>query len=131
MILLLTGSRTMTEYGTVEAAINEAIEKHGKPTKIIHGGANGADTLAERYAQLNGYDTHVIKPDYEKYGSKYAPLVRNKELVNTATVVVAVYDGQKTNGTRYTAELAKDQNKPTLEICGTVRMWSKTQNLLF
>ena len=60
---------------------------------IISGGANGVDTLAETVAKQKRILFEKILPDYEKYG-KSAPLLRNKEIVERADLVLAFWDFQ-------------------------------------
>jgi hypothetical protein len=79
-------------------------------TSIISGGASGVDRLAELYADKMNIPKHIIKPDYEKYG-KLAPLVRNEAIVNSADMVVAIWDG-KSRGTKYVIEYARKVDKP-------------------
>ncbi len=77
---------------------------------IISGGAEGVDTLAERYAEKYGIEMLIIRPDYEKYG-KTAPLVRDREIVDRADAVYAFWDGGS-RGTSYTIDYAKSRGKP-------------------
>lgn len=77
-------------------------------TLIISGGANGIDTLAEKYADENGIEKLIIRPNYELYG-KSAPLVRDKLIVDYAETVVAIWDGSS-SGTGFTISYAKQQN---------------------
>lgn len=126
--LLITGSRTLTNYDELSEAIANAVAKYGAPEVLLHGGADGADTLAQRWADNNGIRCEVIKPNYKEYG-KRAPLVRNNELVNRASVVVAIYDGKKTNGTSYTAKAAIAKGLPTMETLAGVRVWHEVPTL--
>lgn len=79
-------------------------------TSLVTGGASGVDSLAERYADANGIPKKVIYPNYEKYG-KAATLIRNKQIVNSCDIVIAIWDGKST-GTRYTIEYARQVGKP-------------------
>ncbi len=78
----------------------------------IHGGAQGFDTQVEEYAQKNGIKTIVIRPDYKKYMSWQAPLIRNEKIVIRSDILVACYDGiRKTGGTEYTISYARSIDK--------------------
>ena len=79
-------------------------------TEIISGGARGIDSLAERWADENGIPKLIIRPNYHEYGIA-APLLRNKTIVDTAELVVAVWDG-KSHGTWMTITYAKKKRKP-------------------
>ena len=67
--------------------------------EIISGGAKGIDMCAAQYAQKNGILLTEIKPDYSKY-KKGAPLVRNKEIVKLADLILIFWDG-KSKGTKF------------------------------
>lgn len=89
MKVLVTGSRGWTDaqkLGDTLAAL--------KPTLIIHGGARGADRLADEWAKKNGIQTQIHLPDWEGYG-KRAGMIRNEQMLNESRpdVVVAFWDG--------------------------------------
>lgn len=81
--------------------------------QIITGGANGVDTLAERWAARRGIEVITYKPQYEVYGNKYAPLQRDKDMVNACDVVIAFWDG-KSNGTKFTIDYAREIGVPVI-----------------
>ena len=76
---------------------------------IISGGANGADTLAEMFADKFGCPILIIRPDWDAYG-KRAGFLRNEEIVNEADVVLAFWDGES-KGTKHTINLTKKAGK--------------------
>jgi len=96
----IIGSRTL----------NPVIELKNRPELIISGGANGVDKCAEDYAKCNNIPILIIKPDYQRYNAKNAPIIRNKEIVNRCDVLIAYWDG-KSKGTEFTIEYAKKQGK--------------------
>ena len=91
--------------------INVEISKYipENVTEIISGGAIGIDTLAEEVADKRRISKSIIRPEYDKYG-KRAPLIRNKEIVKRAELVIAFWDG-KSRGTKFTIDYAKKLNK--------------------
>lgn len=88
------------------------IDKYIPPdaSLIISGGAVGVDTLAERYADKHGIEKLIILPKYDLYG-RSAPLIRNKQIVDHADLVIAIWDGAST-GTKYTIDYAKRRQVP-------------------
>lgn len=102
MKVAVIGSRSLKNVD-----ISKYIPK--ETTEIITGGAIGIDTLAEEVADKRKISKSVIRPEYEKYG-KPAPLIRNKEIVERAELVIALWDG-KSRGTKYTMEYAKSTGK--------------------
>ena len=91
--------------------INVEISKYipENVTEIISVGAIGIDTLAEEVADKRRISKSIIRPEYDKYGKK-APLIRNKEIVKRAELVIAFWDG-KSRGTKFTIDYAKKLNK--------------------
>lgn len=50
MKLAIIGSRNIADYGLLKILMKSLCKKHNI-TKIVSGGAKGADTLAKRYAE--------------------------------------------------------------------------------
>lgn len=116
MKLLITGSRNFDDYNALKQTI-EAIQKlqGEKITMLLHGGAIGADSLAQIWADENKVSTQIIKPDYKKYSGKIAPLMRNKELVKQTDCTLAFYTKNRTGGTWYTSQKTIESQKPLYE----------------
>lgn len=84
-------------------------------TEIISGGARGVDRLGEKFAKIGNIKLTVIKPNWKKYGKK-AGFLRNKEMVDKADALIAIWDG-KSKGTKHTIDLARKKGIPIyLEI---------------
>lgn len=73
--------------------------------QIVSGGANGVDTLAEKWAKRNGIEFLAFLPQYEIYGGKYAPLKRDEDMVNYCDKLVCFWDGES-KGAKYTMDYA-------------------------
>lgn len=120
MKLLITGSRNFDDYNVLKQAIEEVQKlQNEKITMILHGGAKGADTLAQNWANENKISTQIIKPDYKKYNGKIAPLMRNKELIKLADCTLAFYTKNRTGGTWYTSQKTIESQKPLYEYLTT------------
>lgn len=102
MKVAIVGSRNLTNIEISKYIPNEI-------TQLITGGAKGIDTLAEKYADENNIIKIIIKPEYKKYGI-HAPIIRNKEIVEKADLIVAIWDG-KSKGTKFTIDYAKKLEK--------------------
>ena len=76
---------------------------------IVSGGAKGADTLAEKFADEIGVEKIIFRPNYEKYG-RLAALQRNTEIIENADIVFAFWDG-KSRGTHDSIKKAKKMDK--------------------
>lgn len=107
MKLLIAGSRSISEFD-IDNYVSSDV------SLIITGGANGVDSIAEKYADKHRISKLVLRPDYKRLG-RGAPLKRNEEMVDIADSVLVVWDG-KSKGTLYTIEYAKRNNKPIVVI---------------
>ncbi len=103
----IIGSRSLTDIDIKKHLPKECRE-------IISGGAKGVDSIAADFSMTNGIKLTVILPQYEKYG-RGAPIVRNKQIVDSADMVIAFWDG-KSRGTLSVIEYCKKQKKEFLLI---------------
>lgn len=89
VILAIIGARTMNDQKLFDEKMEDWVTEYGEPDEIVSGGAIGADTMAEKYAAKHSIDLTVFKPDYDKYAGKYAPIVRNTQIIEHCTHVLA------------------------------------------
>lgn len=75
---------------------------------IISGGAKGVDSLAENYADEYKLSKYIIRPDYASYG-KSAPLVRNKDILCFADMVLVFWDN-KSKSTKWSIDFMIKNN---------------------
>lgn len=127
MKLAVVGSRSFNDANLLDDTISRFLraEEHCFNSQfdfadfyIISGGADGADTLAEKWAKTNLYRPNLfikIQPDYNKYPPKIAPLERNTEIVKLADKIIAFHDGQST-GTLDVISKALTYNKPIIIV---------------
>jgi hypothetical protein len=95
--VLICGSR---KYRNA-AAIARYVAALPTGTVVIHGGAAGADSLAELYARENGLATEAYLADWDRYGRGAGP-VRNKRMLDKGLptkVVAFVSDPTNSPGT--------------------------------
>lgn len=81
-----------------------------KITLVISGGATGVDTMAAVWALKHGFHSKVILPDWKAYGKSAGP-IRNKEIVEAAEKIVAIWDG-KSRGTMSAVDHARKIARP-------------------
>lgn len=105
MNLGVIGSRTFSDYDLLKTELN----KFKDITKIISGGAKGADILSEKYAQEFGIETVIFYPEYEKHGRK-APFLRNTSIVQASDIVIAFWD-EVSKGTKDSINKCTKLNK--------------------
>ena len=112
--VIIAGSRDFNDYKLLKKYAIEIITKKTMLpdlTRIISGGARGADTLGERFANEMGLEISRFIPDWDGLG-KRAGYVRNAEMAKFAVedgnygVLIAFWDGQS-RGTKHMIDLAK------------------------
>ena len=112
--IIIAGSRDFNDYELLKKSAIEIIAKKTMLpdlTRIISGGARGADTLGERFANEMGLEISRFIPDWDGLG-KRAGYVRNAEMAKFAVeddnygVLIAFWDGQS-RGTKHMIDLAK------------------------
>ncbi len=108
--LAIVGWRGATNRQLIFSKINEWVNRYGKPSLIISGGATGIDTIAEEYASLSGIQTSIFNPEYIKYG-RSAPLIRNSQIVNACTHLLA-FPSATSKGTWDSIRKAGKAGKP-------------------
>ena len=112
--IIIAGSRDFNDYELLKKSAIEIIKKKTMLpdlTRIISGGARGADTLGERFANEMGLEITRFIPDWDDMG-KRAGYVRNAEMAKFAVednndgMLIAFWDGQS-RGTKHMIDLAK------------------------
>jgi hypothetical protein len=104
MVVAVVGSRGFRNYAFLEDMLRSF-----PISRIVSGGAKGADSMAEKYAQERSKPVVIYRPEYSKYG-KNAPLVRNKAIIDASDICVAFWDG-KSRGTKHAISMAKKAGK--------------------
>lgn len=107
----IIGSRTFLDYEKFKLSINPHLPYI---SQIISGGANGADSLASRYAIENNIPLLVFKADWDKYHKK-AGMIRNKSIVRSSDILIAFWDMQST-GTKHSLSYAEKMNVRAIVI---------------
>lgn len=99
--VIVAGSRDITDFSTVQGAINDS---PFKPDEIVSGGARGVDSLGEQWAEYHDVPDKVFEADWDEHGNAAGP-IRNEEMAEYADAAVLVWDGESM-GTRSMFELA-------------------------
>ena len=101
----IIGGRDFNDYEKVV----EVLSKYNDITEIISGGAKGADSLAEKYAQEKNIPLTIFPANWKKYG-KSAGVIRNRDIVKNSDILFSFWDG-KSKGTANSIALARKSNK--------------------
>ena len=100
MIVVITGSRDFNNYEYIKEKL-----KMYNISKIISGGARGADKLAEVYSYENNIPIEIYKAQWNKFGKK-AGMIRNVEMLKKCQFAIFFWDG-KSSGTKQGIEYCK------------------------
>lgn len=118
--VIIAGSRDFNDYDLLKKSAIDIINKKTMLpdlSRIVSGGARGADTLGERFANEMGLEITRFIPDWDGL-DKRAGYVRNAEMAKFAVqddndgMLIAFWDG-KSKGTKHMIDLA---NKHGLEV---------------
>ena len=125
MKIAVIGSRSFSNYRLLSEKLDK-IQQLQQIDVIVSGGAKGADSYSEFWANMHNVETKIFLADWDnitrpgatvkrnKYGKQYdssAGHVRNQLIIDYADIIVAFWDG-RSPGTNNAIDLAKDANKP-------------------
>jgi hypothetical protein len=83
-------------------------------TRVISGGAGGADTLAEQYATEHNIPKKIFHAQWDLFGKK-AGFLRNTTIVENSELIIAFWDG-RSRGTRDSIGKANKLKKSTFIV---------------
>ena len=120
--LLVTGSRKWTNPTAIEAALSTILTQWGNPEDaiLICGGAEGADTMAERFWRSKGLpvESHpVTSEEWELYGKAAGP-IRNGRMVDSGADLCVGFIHGEARGTRDCIRQARKARIAVVEVYG-------------
>lgn len=124
--IIIAGGRDFSDYELLKSKCSAIINKLWKLSdiEIVSGGAKGADSLGEMFANEMGYDLKLFPADWDKNGMAAGP-IRNKEMGDYSDYLIAFWD-EKSKGTKHMINYAKSKGI-TVIIC----KYSNNKNKLF
>ena len=112
--VIVADGRDFADYAYLKEKLDEVFASLGDldshPIEIISGMAKGADTLGIRYAEEHKLTVVLYPANWKKY-PRMAGILRNMNMLVTATHLVAFWDG-KSHGTKHMIEIAKAKGIP-------------------
>ncbi|MCY4405439.1 MAG: DUF2493 domain-containing protein [Rhodospirillaceae bacterium] len=90
-MVAIAGGKDVTDPAAVIAKLDQTRAKHADMV-LVHGGGPGVEKIAARWAERNGVDQVVCKPDWDRHG-RAAPFRRNEELLNLLPKGVIAFPG--------------------------------------
>jgi hypothetical protein len=117
MRLAIVGSRDFNDYPLLHTKVVEFAKAHGvtdsSQLTVLSGRARGADKLGEYFANQYTVELEYYVPDWNGLG-KRAGFVRNEQMSDAATHVIAFWDGVS-RGTRHMIDYSQRMGK-TVEV---------------
>jgi hypothetical protein len=113
MRLLITGDRNWKDEGIIHAVLTLMADTYPDLT-IIHGGANGADSIAGDIAESLEIKTLEFRADWSKHGRAAGP-IRNQQMLDEGKpdAVMAFHkDLRSSRGTLDMVRRARSHNLP-------------------
>lgn len=110
MKVIIAGSRSITDYISVERAINES-GFAPEITEIVSGAAPGVDRLGEKWARARNIHVRIMHADWNGLG-RAAGFARNDRMSMYADALVAIWDGES----RGTMHMIRTAIKRGLEV---------------
>ena len=111
MKLISAGSRTFSDYQRL-CQVLASDRQH--ITKVITGGARGADRLGFRWAVRHHVHSHCFAADWERFG-KAAGVCRNHQMAQAGAVLVA-FHVHNSPGTAHMIACMRALGKPVVVI---------------
>lgn len=91
MKVLVCGSRKLAGYDAVHTVLANLLEDRGfEVFTVIHGAAQGADTLAGIADHNLGLEVVSVPAEWEKYGKKAGP-IRNQKMLDMKPGLVLAF----------------------------------------
>lgn len=94
---LVCGGRDFADAAVFNGAMSDLLRLKGCPKHVVHGGARGADAMAEEWAHRMALYVTAVEADWRKHGNAAGP-IRNQEMLDKhkPSLVVAFPGGRGT-----------------------------------
>ena len=90
-LVAIAGGKVVQDPAAVIARLDQTRAKYADIV-LVHGGGPGVERIAARWAERNGVDQVVCKPDWDRHG-RAAPFRRNEELLQLLPKGVIAFPG--------------------------------------
>ena len=97
--IIVTGSRSFSDKTLLDRALDSA-QYYFEDMVVVHGGASGADALAEQWCQAHGVPSEPHPADWDTYGKSAGPIRKRQMAALGAVFGVAFLDDSECRGTK-------------------------------
>lgn len=115
MRVLICGSRHWAKPVPVDVVVGGFKAVYGTETVIIHGAAQGADSMAGSAAHRHGLDCEPYPADWDTHGKSAGPL-RNQRMLDEGKPEVVVAFTNDLPGSKGTADMVRRALKAGLPV---------------
>lgn len=124
--IIVTGSRTWDNANKLGYELGMAVgelnrEYPGEDIVIVHGGAAGADQIADKLARDHGVTVEAHRAEWERMG-RNAGIIRNMKMVGLGADICLAFIKDGSRGATHCAEYAEHRGIP-------VRRFTEVSNL--
>ena len=112
MKVLVCGSRHFNDY----ALLKETLDGITGITKIIHGAARGADTLAGQYGERAEIPVQAFPADWGTHKRAAGPIRNIQMLKEGKPDLVVAFMGPNSRGTKHMVTIAQKQGVETIIV---------------
>ena len=124
MITIIAGSRSITDFYVIQAAVRSA---PWKLSQIVSGCAHGVDQTAEQLAPELGVTIKRFPAQWQREG-KSAGFKRNVAMATYADALIAVWDGES-RGTKHMIDVAYRQGLKVFIVIPDNGAWNGAPDL--
>ena len=114
MRLLVTGDRTWKDEGLIHAFLTIYADTY-PDLVIIHGGANGADSIAGDIAESMEIKTLEFRADWDRHGRAAGP-IRNQQMLDEGKPNAVVAFHKNLQSSRGTLDMVRRARKANLPV---------------
>ena len=114
MIVIVCGGRDFEDRAAVFAALDR-LHARQPLTRLVHGGARGADALAASWARERGVATCTFEAHWQEDGAAASP-ARNERMAGVGAELCVVFPGG--TGTEDMASRAANRGIAVWRPCG-------------
>ena len=107
--VMVSGSRNWGDSGLIYKELDKLLNTFTDKLVLIHGGATGADTIAQNWASNNNVQVEIFLPKWEEYGKK-AGALRNIEMVKSGIDTGLAFMIDNSPGTSHAISVFKKFN---------------------
>lgn len=116
--IIVCGGRDFTDRVMLDYVLSY-VHTHRSIAELIHGGARGADQMANRWAFNNGIARVEVRADWRKHGRAAGP-IRNRQMLDLKPDGVVAFPGG-----RGTADMVRAAEAAGVPVLRAEELWSK------